>query len=136
MAKVEKEKKEKKHFFKDFKAELKKVIWPTRSQVINNTIIVIVIVLIVTAIVFVLDFAFEALNTYGINRLKQTVQNSVVTENKDDNADGENKDNDAENNSENNEEDNNQEDTDGNQENNNAEGENVNDTSNVTNTAE
>ncbi|MCI8518882.1 MAG: preprotein translocase subunit SecE [Clostridia bacterium] len=72
--------KKQKHFWKDFKAELKKVIWPTRSQVVNNTIIVIAIVLLVTAIVFVLDLAFEALNTYGINKLKTTVQNSVVSE--------------------------------------------------------
>lgn len=75
--KPEKTDKKQKHFWKDFKAELKKVIWPTRSQVINNTIIVIVIVAIVTALCFVLDFAFEALNTYGINKLKSAVQNSA-----------------------------------------------------------
>ena len=80
MGKTEKNEKKQKHFWKDFRAELKKVIWPTRSQVVNNTIIVIIIVLLVTAIVFVLDFAFEALNTYGINKLKTTVQNSVVSE--------------------------------------------------------
>ena len=77
MAKTDKpEKKEKKQgrFWKDFRAELKKVIWPTRSQVVNNTIIVLVIVAIVTALCFVLDFAFEALNTYGINKLKSAVQ--------------------------------------------------------------
>ena len=136
MGKTEKNEKKQKHFWKDFKAELKKVIWPTRSQVINNTIIVIVIVIIVTAIVFALDFAFEALNTYGINKLKTTVQNSVVTESEDDNKDGENQNNDAENNSEDNEENNNQDGTDENLENNNTEGENVNDTSNVENTAE
>ena len=38
-----KEKKENKHFFKDFKAELKRVIWPTPKQLVNNTIAVIVI---------------------------------------------------------------------------------------------
>lgn len=75
--KTEKNNKKQKHFWKDFKAELKKVIWPTRSGVINNTIIVIVIVAIVTALCFVLDLAFEALNTYGINKLKTVVQNSV-----------------------------------------------------------
>ncbi len=69
--------KKQKHFWKDFKAELKKVIWPTRSQVVNNTVIVLVIVIIVTALCFVLDLAFEALNTYGIDKLKSTVQNSV-----------------------------------------------------------
>ena len=82
MAKTEKPEnnKKQKHFWKDFKAELKKVIWPTRSQVVNNTIIVIVIVAIVTAICFVLDFAFEALNTYGIDKLKSAVQGSSSNE--------------------------------------------------------
>ena len=78
--KTEKNSKKQKHFWKDFKAELKKVIWPTKNQVVNNTIIVIVIVLIVTAIVFVLDLAFEALNTYGIDKLKTFVQDSVVSD--------------------------------------------------------
>ena len=59
MPKEAKNKKEKKHFFKDFKAELKKVIWPTPKQLVNNTVAVITIVLITAAIVFVLDFAFE-----------------------------------------------------------------------------
>ena len=70
MAKEPKNKKENKHFFKDFKAELKKVIWPTPKQLINNTIAVITIVLITAVIVFVLDVAFEKMNTYGINKLK------------------------------------------------------------------
>ena len=73
MAKVEKEKKEKKHFFKDFKAELKKVIWPTPKQVINNTTAVITIVLITALIVFVLDLTFETLNTHGVDKLKGIV---------------------------------------------------------------
>ena len=73
MAKVKKEKKEKKHFFKDFKAELKKVIWPTPKQVINNTTAVITIVLITALIVFVLDLTFETLNTHGVDKLKGIV---------------------------------------------------------------
>ena len=76
MAKVEKEKKEKKHFFKDFKAELKKVIWPTPKQVINNTTAVITIVLITALIVFVLDLTFETLNTHGVDKLN-VVENVV-----------------------------------------------------------
>ncbi len=75
MAKIEKEKKEKKHFFKDFKAELKKVIWPTPKQLVNNTVAVITIVLITAIIVFVLDLAFEKMNTYGINKIKEMVDN-------------------------------------------------------------
>ncbi|HBC85106.1 MAG TPA: preprotein translocase subunit SecE [Clostridiales bacterium] len=75
MAKEEnkKVKKEKKNFLKNFKAELKKVIWPAPKQLANNTIAVITIVLITAVIVFVLDFAFEALNQYGINKLRDAV---------------------------------------------------------------
>ena len=36
-----KQSKETKHFFKDFKAELKRVIWPTPKQLLNNTVAVI-----------------------------------------------------------------------------------------------
>lgn len=81
MAKDEKKKvkKEKKNFFKNFKAELKKVIWPTPKQLANNTIAVITIVLITAVIVFVLDFAFEALNQYGINRLRDAVSSKEDT---------------------------------------------------------
>ena len=71
--KVKKEKKEKKNFFKNFKAELKKVIWPTPKQLANNTSAVITIVLITAAIVFVLDFGFEFLNQYGIEKLRDAV---------------------------------------------------------------
>lgn len=84
MAKVEKEKKEKKHFFKDFKAELKKVIWPTPKQVVNNTTAVITIVLITALIVFVLDLTFETLNTHGVDKLKSIVskeEGNVLEEN-------------------------------------------------------
>ena len=73
--------KNKKHFFKDFKAELKKVIWPTPKQVVNNTIAVIVIVLITAAIVFVLDVVFDLFNEVGINKLKSNIQQKVVVEN-------------------------------------------------------
>ena len=56
-----KDSKNKKSFFKGLKAELKKVIWPTPKQLVNNTIAVITIVLITTLIVFILDLAFESL---------------------------------------------------------------------------
>lgn len=76
MAKEKKSKKVKndnKSFMKDFKAELKKVVWPTSKQMVNNVVAVITIVLITAAIVFVLDLAFDALNEYGINKLKKNV---------------------------------------------------------------
>ena len=72
--------KNKKHFMKDFKAELKRVIWPTPKQLFNNTVAVITVVLITAAIVFVLDFAFESMNTYGIDKLKEIVDTTNVTD--------------------------------------------------------
>ena len=83
MAKDAKSNKEvkKKRFFKDFKAELKKVIWPTPKQIFNSTIAVVTIVLITAAIVFVLDLCFDLINEYGINKLKANIKNKVVVEN-------------------------------------------------------
>ena len=70
--------KNKKHFFKDMKTELKKVTWLTPKQLLNNTTAVIVMVVIVAAIVFVLDFTFENLNSQGVERLKAVVQTNTV----------------------------------------------------------
>ena len=77
-----KETKNKKSFFKGLKAELKKVIWPTPKQLVNNTVAVITIVLITAIIVFVLDLAFESMNKYGVDKLKEVISNTnSVTEN-------------------------------------------------------
>ncbi|MBO6233500.1 MAG: preprotein translocase subunit SecE [Clostridia bacterium] len=87
LSKKEKNSKDKTSFFKGFKAELKKVSWPTPKQLVNNTVAVVVIVLILAAIVFVLDFTFEAVNKYGIDKIKEGVISSrQVT---DDNSNGE-----------------------------------------------
>ena len=66
----------KKGFLKEFKAELKRVSWPTMKQLVNNTSAVIAIVLLVSAIVFVLDVVFENLNVYGVEKLKALVTSS------------------------------------------------------------
>ena len=87
------ENKVKKHFFKDFKAELKKVIWPTPKQLVNNTIAVVTIVLITAVIVFALDAVFDLGNKYGITKL-QTIVNEKFNseENHDHNHDEEGSD--------------------------------------------
>lgn len=80
-AKAKKENnKNKKSFFKDFKAELKKVNWPTPKQLVNNTIAVITIVIITAAIVFVLDLVFETLNKQGVDKIKEviTTENTAI----------------------------------------------------------
>ncbi|MCI8308646.1 MAG: preprotein translocase subunit SecE [Clostridia bacterium] len=77
----------KKSGFKDFKAELKKVVWPTPKELLNSTTAVIVIVIVTAIIVFFLDVIFESLNTYGIDKLRTVVSNSVQ---KDENKNGTN----------------------------------------------
>lgn len=78
--------KNKKSFFKDFKAELKKVVWPTPKQLVNNTVAVVTIVIITAAIVFVLDVAFEAMNKHGIDKIKEVVETTAENETIEENA--------------------------------------------------
>ena len=83
MAKKEAKKensKNKRSFFKDFKAELKKVSWPTPKQLVNNTIAVITIVIITAVIVFVLDIVFETLNKQGVEKIKEIVVDNSTSE--------------------------------------------------------
>ena len=76
--KNEKNSKDKTSFTKKFKAELKKVIWPTPKQLFNNTVAVLTIVIITAIIVFVLDVAFESINKFGVNKLKQDIQHQII----------------------------------------------------------
>ena len=76
---AKKENKAKKHFFKDFKAELKKVFWPTPKQLANNTTAVVAIVLITAIIVFALDVVFDLGNKYGITHLQSIVNEKFNT---------------------------------------------------------
>lgn len=76
--KNEKNIKDKTSFTKKFKAELKKVIWPTPKQLFNNTVAVLLIVIITAVIVFVLDIAFESMNKYGVNKIKESISNSTL----------------------------------------------------------
>ena len=45
-------------FYRQVVAEMRKVVWPTRSQLITYTAVVIVFVLFIIAIVSVLDIVF------------------------------------------------------------------------------
>ncbi len=88
MAKKDKKVKENNHYFKEMKAELKKVVWPTPKQLFNNTVAVIAFVLIFAIIVFVLDVCFDSINKYGILKLQQKVQSSFSSP--DENTENEN----------------------------------------------
>ena len=45
-------------FYRQVVAELRKVIWPTRKELVTYTTVVVVFVLIITSIVAVFDLAF------------------------------------------------------------------------------
>lgn len=47
--------------FKTVRSEMKKVVWPTKSQLINYTLTVVVISLIVAVFCWVLDIVFGQL---------------------------------------------------------------------------
>ncbi len=49
-------------FFREVKSEIKKIVWPTRQQVVNNTLIVLAAVIVIGAVIWILDFAFQ----YGL----------------------------------------------------------------------
>lgn len=79
MAKKEdkvKVKKESKHYFKEFKTELKKVNWLTPKELVNSTLVVLTMVLVIALIVFVLDIAFDSMNKYAIDPLQSTVNST------------------------------------------------------------
>jgi len=46
-----------KRYFRELRSELKKVVWPSKSQLINNTLIVLLCVLIVGIFIWVFDAA-------------------------------------------------------------------------------
>ena len=48
-----------KEYFKGVKLEMKKVVWPTKKQVINNTLIVLAVVLVSAIVICGLDALFS-----------------------------------------------------------------------------
>ena len=49
--------------FKDTKAELKKVVWPTGKQIANNTLWVLVLVIMVSVVVLGIDWVLKTADT-------------------------------------------------------------------------
>lgn len=48
-------------FFREYRSELKKISWPTFSEVVKNTLITLVVVLIVGVIVWLVDWGVSSL---------------------------------------------------------------------------
>ena len=54
-------KKEKKEFWRGFKSESRKIVWPTWKQVLKNTGIILVICIMVAIVVCAIDIGLGAL---------------------------------------------------------------------------
>lgn len=48
-------------FFRESKAELKKVVWPTRDDVVSSVKVVIISTIVIAVILGLLDFGFTEL---------------------------------------------------------------------------
>ena len=60
-------KKESGRFLQGVKTEMKKVIWPTRKQMIQYTVAVIVSVVLVSIMIVAVDFVFMGLSKLLVN---------------------------------------------------------------------
>lgn len=48
-------------FFREAKSELKKVTWPSKDQLVHNTLIILAFIIVATVILSVLDVGFAKL---------------------------------------------------------------------------
>jgi preprotein translocase subunit SecE len=55
-------------FFKDIRNELRKVIWPTREQLVKSTISVLAICLLIGAAIWACDAVFKQLMDWILKR--------------------------------------------------------------------
>jgi len=62
-----------KKFFRDYKSELKKIVWPTRPQVIQNTGVVIIAIAFIAVIVGLLDLAFGTGIINGLDQIRELI---------------------------------------------------------------
>ena len=48
-------------FFRDLKGEFKKIVWPSKKQIVNNTIVVIVAIIVIGVFIWAIDLGLAAL---------------------------------------------------------------------------
>lgn len=56
-------------YFRDTRAEFKKIVWPTRKLVVNNTLIVLGFILVVGAFIWLLDFGTSSLLKFLLGKM-------------------------------------------------------------------
>ena len=50
-----------KRFFREMRSEMKKVVWPTKKQVLNNTCVVGAVMIAVGGFIWIIDWIFAIL---------------------------------------------------------------------------
>lgn len=55
-------------YFKDARSEFKKVVWPSRKQVVNNTTVVIVSLVVSGIAIWLLDTCFASILMFMLGR--------------------------------------------------------------------
>ncbi|NMA33566.1 MAG: preprotein translocase subunit SecE [Clostridiaceae bacterium] len=55
-------------FFKDIRNELRKVIWPTKEQLVKNTISVLAICFLIGAFIWAFDAVFTVFRDWALKR--------------------------------------------------------------------
>ena len=46
-------------WFRELKSECRKIVWPTRQQTVNNTLVVIACVIVIGIFIWILDLVFN-----------------------------------------------------------------------------
>ena len=55
-------------FYKDIKSELKKVIWPNRRQLVNNTGTVLLACIMIGIVIWIADLLFGQISSFIFTR--------------------------------------------------------------------
>ena len=55
-------------FFTDLRGEIKKVVWPTKKQVLNNTVVVLVMVIISAILIGGFDILLNTIRDFALSR--------------------------------------------------------------------
>ncbi|MFN2490641.1 MAG: preprotein translocase subunit SecE [Actinomycetota bacterium] len=68
-APARKERTKPRQFVKEVAAELQKVAWPTRQEVVSYSLVVIVAVIVIASVIFVMDYVFTkaVLALFGVD---------------------------------------------------------------------
>lgn len=70
-----------KGFLKDMRSELKKVVWPTKKQIVNNTLWVMILVIVVAVVVLGVDLVLEKIDATLWNKIDSSNDVGIYSEN-------------------------------------------------------